>query len=48
MKIPEDIQKIKKEKYVKKKAVNQKWFIAFYAVWIIRINRCTMYLTPML
>ena len=24
MKIPEDIQKIKKEQYVKKKAVNQK------------------------
>lgn len=21
--------------------MNQKWFIAFYAVWIIRINRCT-------
>ena len=41
MKIPEDIQKIKRKKYVKKKAVNQKWFIAFYAVWIIRINRCT-------
>ena len=31
MKIPEDIQKIKRKKYVKKKAVNQKWFIAFYA-----------------
>lgn len=30
MKIPEDIQKIKRKKYVKKKAVNQKWFIAFY------------------
>ena len=41
MKITEDIQKIKRKKYVKKKAVNQKWFIAFYAVWIIRINRCT-------